>query len=108
MENKNASEFDWGIYFKEGEESLKKLLEEDAEMWATFTNSTKRYMLISKILISEKDINKPCGTVTDYLDYRISSDNLESLRSLWKTEFIQQSVRLLGDSALNAYFCPTI
>ena len=87
----DASKFDWGTYCERGESSLKKDLEENPEMWDNWTISDKRYMLVCYPMIIENDIdNNPSGKVTAHLDCHVSSDNLEDLRLLWKSKFIQQ------------------
>ena len=87
---KNISELDWESYYKKGKEALKKELESNSEMWERWTNSDKRYMLVSSIQIIENDINKTCGRTSGYIDCHISSNNIEDLRLLWKSEFIKQ------------------
>ena len=87
----DGSEFDWKSYYEKGIASLKKDLEEKTEMWNSWTQSCKRYMLVCYPVIIENDIDSnPSGKVTARLDCHISSDNLEDLRLFWKSKFIQQ------------------
>jgi len=86
-----ASKFDCRTYYEKGKASLKKDLEEKPEMWDNWTKSDKRYMLVCYTTIIKDDIdNNPSGKVTAHLDCHVSSDNLQDLRLLWKSKFIQQ------------------
>lgn len=83
----HSSQFDWGSYFEKGKSSLKKEFEENPEMWQKWTNSDKRYMLVTDISIIENDFNKSSGTVTDHFDAHISSDSILSLKNIWLNFF---------------------
>ena len=87
----NTTEIDWESYYEKGIASLKKKLEENPEMWDNWTKSDKRYMLVCYPMIIENDVdNNPSGRVTAHLECHVSSDNIEDLRLLWKSKFIQQ------------------
>ena len=83
----DASKFDWGTYYKNGEASLRAKLESKPEMWEKWTNSDKRYMLVTDISLIENDFNKTSGTVTAHFDAHISSNSIESLRGAWQNFF---------------------
>lgn len=88
----HASEFDWKTYYEEGIMSLKQRLESDPEMWKRWTNSDKRYMLVTKIPLIENDFhfNKSSGAITDYFDMHISSNSIENLRNIWQNFFFNR------------------
>ena len=86
----DASQFDWKTYYEKGKASLKKELEENPEMWDRWTKSNKRYMLVCYPTIMESAIDDTSGKITGHLEFHVSSDDLESLKLLWKSKFIQQ------------------
>jgi len=93
MKDPNMSnlQFDWGTYYQSAEASLKKRIESEPETWKMFTNSDKRYMLVSNIKIVQNNIDgSMSGIVTGCLDFHISSNDIEDLRLLWKSKFVQQ------------------
>jgi thermostable 8-oxoguanine DNA glycosylase len=77
-------------YFEEGKAALKKRLEDNSEMWDRWTKSDKRYMLVYHLLIVDNDVEKGSGPVTAHLDCHIGSNNLEDLRLMWNSKFVQQ------------------
>ena len=85
----NSSEFDWPSYFERGKASLKKDLEENPEMFRDWTSSKGRYKLITYLSIILDDINILSGKVTGYFDFNVSSNSIEDLKKLWKSDFIQ-------------------
>ena len=91
MNTINIAGVDWDSYYKNGKSSLKKRLEEESGMWDNWTRSDKRYMLICHLIIVANDIdNNPSGRVTSHLDFCVNSDDIESLRLLWNSKFIQE------------------
>lgn len=87
----DTTKFDWETYFEKGKASLKKELEGNSEMWNNWTKIDKRYVLIFHLMVVENDIdNNLSGRVTAHLDCHASSDNLEDLKLLWKSRFVQE------------------
>lgn len=84
---KSDDKIDWGKYFEDGRASLQKRLEEDPIMWNNWTNSDKRYMLITNINYVGNDFNNKYGTVTHYYDAHISSNSIETLLDIWDNFF---------------------
>ncbi len=81
---------DWATYFARARESLKEMIEDEAN-WALWTTSTKRYVLVTHLLIVENDVDgNLCGTVTGYLDTFVYSDKVEDLKRVWASQFISQ------------------
>ena len=89
--NMTNPQFDCETYYESGKTSLKKRIGSKSETWKMWTNSDKRYMLVSSLMIVQNNIDDcPSGKVTGYLDFHISSNNIEDLRLLWKSKFVQQ------------------
>ena len=59
-------------------------------MFKNWTNSSKRYMLVTVLGVVENDLNKTSGVVTNHLHFHVSSDSINDLRKLWNHNFIQQ------------------
>jgi hypothetical protein len=82
--------FDCEVYYKNNMDSLKKALEESPEMWDSWINYNKKYLLVSCLTIVEDDVdNHPSGRVTGRLDLYVNSDILEDLKLLWRSKFVQ-------------------
>lgn len=80
----------WKTYFENGIASLKKDLEENTEMWDNWTKPEGRYVLVCHLMVMENDIdNNLSGRVTSHFNCNISADNIEDLKLLWKSKFIQ-------------------
>lgn len=86
----DASKFDWGSYYERGINSLKQELESKPEMWDRWTNSDKRYFLVSKFYITEDNFDENLsGRVTNHFDAKIGADSPESLEKLFKSKYFQ-------------------
>ena len=76
-------------YYAQAAQGLKRLIESD-DHWTDWTASDKRYMLVTHLLIVEGDVDGDTfGRVTGYLDFHVSSTNVEDLRRLWESSFIR-------------------
>lgn len=84
----------WFIFSEEQLALIKKRLEEelekDLDLWDKWTKSDKRYTLVCFLNIIENNIDENLsGKVTGHLDFYVSSDNIEDLRLLWESKFVQ-------------------
>lgn len=68
-------------YYTRASESITRAIEQN---WMAWTVSEKRYMLVTKRCVIEGDLERRTGTVTNRLDFHVSSDSVEDLCALWR------------------------
>lgn len=83
-ESTDAPSF-WITCFQKNQLLFFQKLESDSKMWETWTKSDKRYLLVCYLNLFDSD-----GIVRSRLDCHISSDDIESLRFFWKSNFTQE------------------